>query len=171
MENESFEESQVLNISEVEESFVEEKGILSEPDNGEYSEVEQLGLIVGKALFDFYNLSMTPEEYLSFIDQYGSTRLKEKMVDDPDETLVTLNNVQSILRERDLFGQEYTLSEIILDDENENEAIMHRVTILEDGQREYYRSLFVKENGHWMLEDDRPGEPFTIEQELENFSY
>jgi hypothetical protein len=124
-----------------------------------YDNPDELAAYVSKVLFDFYKGVLKPEQYLVFINKYGSKEMKEQfLTGDSKEDVELVNSIQKAILEQ---GMDYLKYEISRCEVNEDgtQAIFYRKIQISNGTFAYFQTVLKKENGVWYYDNDEPNIP------------
>ena len=124
-----------------------------------YEDPNELATYTSKVLFDFYKGVVKPEQYLAFINKYGSKEMRKNvMTGEPEEDLDLVNAIQEAIVPQAINYASYEISKVELN-EKETEAIFYRKIQLGNGTLIFFQTLLRKENGVWLYETDEPNVP------------
>lgn len=126
----------------------------------EYTDETEFASFVAKQLFQFYNLEITPKNQYQFLVKYGSSNMKNELevLNNEEEGIVFLTNIQGLIKNRQLSGSDYEITEIQLNS-SKSEGFFYR-RVISHGNSDYYITTIVKEDGVWKYQEDSPSPPF-----------
>jgi len=126
-----------------------------------YDDENEFGKLVGQVLYNFQNLTISPEEYLNFMNQYASKNAKAEMVEKKEEQIAVFTSIQAIFKNQKVKRESYVLSKVTLT-ESQREGYFYRKVSTDKGD-EYFITTIVNEDGVWKFDQDQPSPPFIIE--------
>jgi hypothetical protein len=126
----------------------------------QYTDETEFASFVANHLFQFYNLEISPKEYYQFLIKYGSTKMKSELevLENEEEGIAFLTNIQGLIKDRQLSGSEYQVTEVQLNS-GKSEGFFYR-KVISHGNSDYYITTIVKEDGAWKYQEDSPAPPF-----------
>lgn len=126
-----------------------------------YSDETEFASFVAEQLFDFYNLEMSPKDYYQFLMKHGSSNMKNELdvLENEEEGVVFLTNIQGLMKDRQLSGINYHVTEVQLNG-GRSEGYFYRRVNSHDGTSKYYITTIVKEDDVWKYQEDSPSPPF-----------
>ncbi|PGT82207.1 hypothetical protein [Bacillus sp. AFS040349] len=138
---------------------IEPDSSLSQKDS--YQNEAEFSQFVGKTLFDFQNSAIEAKDYLNFIENYGSSDLKETYVTNKEMGLELIQSLQDTFKEQEIVRNSYILSEVTLN-ETKSEGYFYRKNSTNKGD-EYFIVTIVKEDSTWKFDTEDTAPPFEEE--------
>ncbi|WP_163537275.1 hypothetical protein [Gracilibacillus sp. YIM 98692] len=127
-----------------------------------FTDPEEFAKYASKVIFLFQNGEIDAQTYFRFVQNHGSTQMKEQFPDNLEQATVVFNTLQSMFEEKGRKGGEYLITDIGFT-ENRQEGYYYR--LVRDGDDElYYISTIKYEDGSWKFHDDGPSPSFEEEQ-------
>ncbi|PMC36245.1 hypothetical protein CJ195_15640 [Bacillus sp. UMB0899] len=146
---------------------LEEQDILNEENSitvkESFSDPTDFARLTGKMLFEFNNSSITPEEYYTFLEKFGSKQVYEDLLKDKKNAIMIFENIQNIMKEQRVENSSYVLTQISLN-QNGKEAYFYR-KVSSDNEDQYYITTLVLEGVEWKYDSDEPSLPFEEDSE------
>ncbi|WP_209124370.1 hypothetical protein [Alkalihalobacillus sp. BA299] len=126
----------------------------------EYTDENEFASFVAKQLFKFYNLELSPKDYYQFLIKYGSSNMKKELevLENEEEGVVFLTNIQGLIKDRQLSGSDYEVTEVKLNS-GKSEGFFYR-KVISHGNSDYYITTIIMEDGVWKYQEDSPAPPF-----------
>lgn len=125
-----------------------------------YEAGSEFAKLVGRELYNFYTLKVTPEEHYAFLSKYGSENAL-KDIPTKENAIQVLGMLQDMYRKQNITGDSYVLTEVIYD-RFKKEGHFYRKVNSTNGE-EYFISTIIKEKDGWKYEEDSPSPPFIEE--------
>jgi outer membrane murein-binding lipoprotein Lpp len=128
-----------------------------------YEDPNEFSKKVAKVLFEFSTGKMSSADYYEFLMNSASKSYIEQYLPEKKEGLLFVENVQSLLIQKtpELEGS-YVLTEVSIN-RTKTEGHFYRELTTKKGEKLYYISTIVKEDGVWKFQDDSPSPPFEEE--------
>lgn len=146
---------------------LEKQDILNEENSitvkESFSDPTDFARLTGKMLFEFNNSSITPEEYYTFLEKFGSKQVYEDLLKDKKNAIMIFENIQNIMKEQRVENSSYVLTQISLN-QNGKEAYFYR-KVSSDNEDQYYITTLVLEGVEWKYDSDEPSLPFEEDSE------
>ncbi|MEX3623667.1 hypothetical protein [Viridibacillus arvi] len=118
-----------------------------------YTKPIELAKYTSDILFKFTSGKITGEEYVTFIETYGSPVAKEMYLthDGHDEDVNLMNTVQSNILNVDIkyTGYEFSTPNVVRD-----EVTFYRKLIAANGKEQYYKTTLIKIDGKLYFQSD-----------------
>lgn len=127
-----------------------------------YNNPDELATYVGKVLFDFYKGEMTPEQYLTFINKFGSEDMKaNNLTGNPEDDVEIVKAIQEASATQTINYAKYEISGAVID-ESGDEALVYRRIQLANGTFHFFKTVLKKEEGNWYFDSDDASNPVNF---------
>ncbi|AND43118.1 MULTISPECIES: hypothetical protein [Cytobacillus] len=126
----------------------------------EYKDAAEFSKFVADALYKFYTVQLSPENYYEFLLQYGTESVKESLPS-KDDAVTVFSSLQDLYLKQNINGESYTLTNVTFN-RLKNEGSFYRKVLTTNGE-EYFISIIQKENGVWKYADDSPSPPYEVQ--------
>lgn len=143
-------------------------GVVSSNDvetKSSYTDPKEFARFVAKKVFDFRNGALRPEGYYSFIKVYGASKMNgigsQDIYKSSDTAIPFLTNLQNLIKEKNVVGHSYKLSELKFS-KTGNQAYFYRAVNTSSEENDFITTI-MKENDIWKFYDDRPSPGFNEE--------
>jgi hypothetical protein len=126
-----------------------------------YTDPDELARFASDLLFNYYRGDIHAEDYVVFLEKYGSSDIKKQLLTGKhDEDVKLMASVQSKIRDQ---GIDYVTYEISKARVEGNKAEFYRKMTASNGLQAFYRTELIKENGHWYFHNDEPSVPVAFD--------
>jgi hypothetical protein len=126
-------------------------------EQDQYQDANEFAKYVAHMLYGYYTLQVSPEQYYSFLQKYGSDASLKKLPTEKD-ALTVIASVQDMFKKQNITGESYVLTEVTFN-RMKNEGMFYRKVLTTNGEQ-YFATTIVKENGQWKFDEDGPAPPF-----------
>lgn len=128
-----------------------------------YEDPNEFSKKVAKVLYEFTTGEMSSEGYYEFLKANASNSYIEQYLPEKKEGLLFVKNVQSLLIQKTPeLEDKYILTQVSIN-RTKTEGHFYRELTTVKGEKMYYISTIVKEDGVWKYQDDSPSPPFEKE--------
>jgi outer membrane murein-binding lipoprotein Lpp len=132
-------------------------------EKASYEDPNEFSKKVAKVLYEFTTGKMSSENYYEFQKASASKSYIEQYLPEEKEGLLFVKNVQSLLIQKTPeLEDRYTLTQVSIN-RTKTEGHFYRELTTIKGEKLYYISTIVKEDGVWKFQDDSPSPPFEKE--------
>jgi hypothetical protein len=136
-----------------------------------YEDGNEFSNFVAQVLYQFYTLQISPEDYYTFLQKYGSENTLKNLPKN-ENAITALTTIQDMYKNQNINGDSYVLTKVVYD-RFKTEGHFYRKVITTNGE-EYFITTIVKEKNGWKYENDEPAPPYTEaaqDKETEASSY
>lgn len=123
-----------------------------------YEDANEFAKYAAGILYEFYTITISPEEYYEFLMNYGSKEVIKELPTKND-AIVILTTLQDMFKKQNITGETYTLTNVELDRFKRN-GTFYRKVLTTNGE-EYFITSITKENKGWKYVEDSPSPPYT----------
>ncbi|WP_121616774.1 hypothetical protein [Virgibacillus halodenitrificans] len=126
-----------------------------------YTDPDELASFASDILFNFYRGDTHANDYVVFIENYGSEESHEMFLTGKHkEDVKLMSSVQSRIREQGIEYSSYQVSKV---QKEGNIGVFYRKLTTSTGLQEFYRTELIKEDGHWYFHNDGLSEPVAFD--------
>ncbi|WP_368502718.1 hypothetical protein AB3N04_01065 (plasmid) [Alkalihalophilus sp. As8PL] len=127
----------------------------------EYDDPTEFALYVSDILFKFYNRTISPTDYLSFLNEHASHEFKRDfLTGDAEDDLLNIQAVQATFEDHQVLHTSYKVSEVKLKG-GQREGYFYRAVVLDVPIEQHYMVTIKKENNMWKFHEDKASVPFV----------
>lgn len=126
-----------------------------------YTNPDDLARFASDILFNFYRGDIGAEDYVIFLEQYGSKQVKgESLTGDHKEDVKLMDSIQSRIRDEGIEYASYEVSKVKMEGKI---AVFYRKLNTSTGLQAFFKTTLIKEDGHWYFHNDEPSVPVAFE--------
>lgn len=126
-----------------------------------YDNKDEFARFISHILFSLRRGELTPEKYLSFMNEFGSRYFKTsyRLGEDTDADLQFVKGITEALKQDNLDLKSYQISKVTHDDDNQLKGTFYIMYVDSSGNKKYEQVHVSKEDGVWTLNEVRSSGP------------
>lgn len=122
-----------------------------------YTDPDELARFASDLLYNFYRGDIKANDYVVFLENYGSENAKELLlIGKHDEDVKLMNSIQSRIRDQGIEYASYEVSKVQIEGKK---GVFYRKLTTSTGLQAFYRTELIKEDGNWYFHNDELSEP------------
>ncbi|MEK3977425.1 hypothetical protein [Psychrobacillus sp. FSL K6-1267] len=149
-------------------SLRQELEIIEVPEKDAYTDVNEFSQYVNGLFFLYHSKQIDAETFYNKINPHFSKEFTEYLPKDKEEQIQVFNVLQkTFIKQLKSPIKEYQITNVEIGKRIE-EASVYRKYIQANGELIYYESVFIKQDGKWLILDDSPAPPYVISSDIES---
>lgn len=126
-----------------------------------YTEPDEFARFASDILFNFHRGDISAEDYVVFLENYGSENMKGLLLTGDRDTDVNLmNSIQSRIRDQGIHYKSYEISKVQTVGKT---GVFYRKLITSTGLQEFYKTELTKKGDYWYIDNDELSDPVAFE--------